>query len=162
MRKRKTTQKAAETIKTAASKAADGLKEAQIPEAAEKATKTVKEKAAKIVEKITDETPDLVGTISSKAEEIINSPMVEEGKEALKDTAEKAMATVRTRISDVTLEIFETSVSLDAIQKAVKKEVSDKKLKGEIRIYVNAERRAAYYTVNGQGSEAYKIDLKSL
>lgn len=92
----------------------------------------------------------------------MNSPMVEDGKEMLKDTAEKAMATVRTRVSEVTLEIFETAVSLDTVQKAVKQEVADKKLKGEIKIYINAERRAAYYTVNGQGSEAYKIDLKSL
>ena len=51
---------------------------------------------------------------------------------------------------------------MKAIEEAVKKDAADKKLKGEIKIYVNAERRAAYYTVDGEGSEVNKIDLTTL
>ena len=35
-------------------------------------------------------------------------------------------------------------------------------LKGEIKIYLNAEQRAAYYTVDGQGSDDFKVDLTTL
>ena len=46
----------------------------------------------------------------------------------------------------------------------VKKE--DIKAKGiagkEISVYLNVEQKAAYYTVDGQGSDDYKIDLNTL
>ena len=32
----------------------------------------------------------------------------------------------------------------------------------ELKIYVNANEQAAYYTVDGQGGESYKVDLKAL
>ena len=35
-------------------------------------------------------------------------------------------------------------------------------LTGEIKIYLNAEQRAAYYTVDGQGSDDFKVDLTTL
>lgn len=67
-----------------------------------------------------------------------------------------------TKISSVQIEIFETTVSLDAVKKAVRKSVKEKGLSGNIEIYLNAEERAAYYTVNGNGSPEYRIDLKTL
>ena len=67
-----------------------------------------------------------------------------------------------TKISSVQIEIFETTVSLDAMKKAVRKSVKEKGLSGNIEIYLNAEERAAYYTVNGNGSPEYRIDLKTL
>ena len=66
------------------------------------------------------------------------------------------------KISSVQIEIFETTVSLDAVKKAVRKSVKEKGLSGNIEIYLNAEERAAYYTVNGNGSPEYRIDLKTL
>ena len=75
---------------------------------------------------------------------------------------EKAALAICSRVTEVTLEIFETNVTMKAIEEAVKKDAADKKLKGEIKIYVNAEHRAAYYTVDGEGSEVNKIDLKAL
>ena len=42
------------------------------------------------------------------------------------------------------------------------KEVKANGLKGEIKIYLNAEQRAAYYTVDGQGSDDFKVDLTTL
>ena len=67
-----------------------------------------------------------------------------------------------TRVKEVSLEIFETNVSLKDVEKAVKKAVADKGLTGDISIYINAERRAAYYTVNQEGSDEYKVDLGNL
>lgn len=129
---------------------------------ATKAVETVKETAEKVTDKIAEEAPVLAETITSKTEEIMNSPIVEEGKEILKETKEKASQAIHTKISEINIEIFETNVSLDAIEKAIKIEVSDKKLKGDIKIYINAEQRTAYYTVNGEGSDDYKIDLRTL
>ena len=129
---------------------------------ATKAVEAVKETAEKVTDKIAEEAPMLAENITAKTEEIMNSPIVEEGKEIIKETKEKASQAIRTKISEVNVEIFETNVSLDAIEKAVKKAVSDKKLKGDIKVYINAEQRAAYYTVNGEGAEDYKIDLRTL
>ena len=129
---------------------------------ATKAVEAVKETAEKVTDKIAEEAPMLAENITAKTEEIMNSPIVEEGKEILKETKEKASQAIRTNISEVNVEIFETNVSLDAIENAVKKAVSDKKLKGDIKIYINAEQRTAFYTVNGEGADDYKIDLRTL
>ncbi|MGN0263146.1 MAG: DUF6465 family protein [Oliverpabstia sp.] len=129
---------------------------------ATKAVEAVKETAEKVTDKIAEEAPMLAENITAKTEEIMNSPIVEEGKEILKETKEKASQAIRSKISEVNVEIFETNVSLEAIENAVKKAVSDKKLKGDIKVYINAEQRAAYYTVNGEGAEDYKIDLRTL
>lgn len=145
MKKRKT-QKTTDAIKATATKTVE----------------TVKETAEKVADKIAGETPVLAETITSKTEKIMNSPIVEEGKEILKETKEKASQVIRTKISEVNVEIFETNVSLDAIENAVKKSVTEKKLKGDIKIYINAEQRTAFYTVNGEGAEDYRIDLRSL
>lgn len=129
---------------------------------ATKAVEAVKETAEKVTDKIAEEAPMLAENITAKTEEIMNSPIVEEGKEILKETKEKASQAIRSKISEVNVEIFETNVSLEAIEKAVKKAVSDKKLKGDIKIYINTEQRTAFYTVNGEGAEDYKIDLRTL
>ena len=129
---------------------------------ATKAVEAVKETAEKVTDKIAEEAPMLAENITAKTEEIMNSPIVEEGKEILKETKEKASQAIRSKISEVNVEIFETNVSLEAIENAVKKAVADKKLKGDIKVYINGEQRAAYYTVNGEGAEDYKIDLRTL
>ena len=129
---------------------------------ATKAVEAVKETAEKVTDKIAEEAPMLAENITAKTEEIMNSPIVEEGKEILKETKEKASQAIRTKISEVNVEIFETNVSLEAIENAVKKAVSDKKLKGDIKIYINAEQRTVYYTVNSEGAEEYKIDLRTM
>ena len=127
-----------------------------------KTVETIKETAVKTAEKVAEVVPEIVESVSEKAEEFMNSPVVEEGKEAMKETAEKISANVRTRISDISLEIFELSVSVKDIEKAVKKDVSKKQCKGEIKIYINAEERAAYYTVNDEENNGGRIDLKNI
>ena len=44
-----------------------------------------------------------------------------------------------------------------AVEKAVKKDAADKGMKGDITIYLNIAEQAAYYTVNGEGSENQKV-----
>ena len=63
-----------------------------------------------------------------------------------------------TKVSDTVLEIFETKVSMKDLEAVIKANG----LKGEIKIYLNAEQRAAYYTVDGQGSDDFKVDLTTL
>ena len=55
-----------------------------------------------------------------------------------------------------------TKVSMKDLEAVIKKEVKANGLKGEIKIYLNAEQRAAYYTVDGQGSDDFKVDLTTL
>ena len=151
---------------------------------ADKITETVKETVkseakkveasatAETVKEVIDKAPETVKEVLDKAPETVKE-VTDKAQEAVKDVAEAAEKTVKTakktvrraagiRIKDVTIEIFETSVSLSTVEKAVKKAVADKGLTGEVNIYLNAERRAAYYTVNGEGSEEYKVDLKEL
>lgn len=107
--------------------------------------------------------------VSEDIKDFMNEPVVQEATETVKEVAKKAEAVVTevskaasTKIGVIHLEIFETNVSMDEVKKAVKKDVAAKGLAGTIEIYLNAEERAAYYTVDGVGSAEYKIDLKSL
>ena len=118
----------------------------------EKATEAVAktEEAAKTV---VERTEEVVKTMEAKFEENMNKPEVKETKEQVKTAAK----TVRTKIVDTKLEINGMSVSISEVEKAVKKAVADKGLKGEINIYLNVAEQAAYYTVNGEGSEEQKV-----
>mgnify|MGYP006880567702 CR=1 FL=1 len=99
------------------------------------------EKTVKAVKKATE-------TVAAKAPEV-----VEEVKNTVKNH----------KISGITLEIFETSITVADLEAAVKKDAEAKGLKGkELHIYVNAEERAAYYTADGEGSDDYRIDLTTL
>ena len=91
---------------------------------------------------------------------------VQKAEKTVKTATKTATKAVRkaagARVKEVSLEIFETNVSLKDVEKAVKKDVAEKGLTGDICIYINAERRAAYYTVNQEGSDEYKVDLGNL
>lgn len=55
------------------------------------------------------------------------------------------------------------SVSVTDIQNAVKKAVKERGLEAsDLKIYINAAEQAAYYTVDGEGGEEAKVDLRSL
>ena len=121
-----------------------------------------------------------VKEVSKDLKDKMNAPVVEKAKETVKEVAQKTETTVkattrnvkattkavketaRTRVGAVNLEIFETKVTVDAVKKAVKNDVAAKGLAGNIVIYLNTEERAAYYTVDGVGSEDYKVDLTAL
>ena len=96
----------------------------------------------------------------------VDLAVVQKAEKTVKTATKTATRTVRkaagTRVKEVSLEIFETNVSLKDVEKAVKKAVADKGLTGDVSIYINAERRAAYYSVNQEGSDEYKVDLGNL
>ena len=52
---------------------------------------------------------------------------------------------------------------MTAIEEAIKKDMDAKEISGkEINVYINADQKAAYYTVDGEGADNYRIDLTSL
>mgnify|MGYP006979307810 CR=1 FL=1 len=132
---------------------------------------------AKSTEAITETAAKVKETVKAAAKKVEESAPAEKTAEVVKEVVQKAEKTVKTatktatkavrkaagaRVKEVSLEIFETNVSLKDVEKAVKKDVAEKGLTGDICIYINAERRAAYYTVNQEGSDEYKVDLGNL
>lgn len=143
----------------------------QAAEAAKTAETVVKTAApAKEVKPTTEKT--LHTEAAEGKAEAAKEPKKATKKETVKKTVKKettetmAEATKTpckmTKVSDTVLEIFETKVSMKDLEAVIKKEVKANGLKGEIKIYLNAEQRAAYYTVDGQGSDDFKVDLTTL
>ena len=65
--------------------------------------------------------------------------------------------------TSICVEMGGLSVDVADIQNAVKKAVKQKGLDAsEVKIYVNAAEQAAYYTIDGEGSEESKVDLNNL
>ncbi len=80
-----------------------------------------------------------------------------------KTSAPKKAAKKPACMTSVCVEMSGLSASITDIQNAVKKAVKDKGLDAaELNIYINAAEQAAYYTVDGEGGEDYKVDLKTL
>ena len=66
-------------------------------------------------------------------------------------------------VLETILQIGETEFDItDIAQKAYKayKRVHKRKVVTDFRIYVKPEENAAYFTINGEGSEDFKVDLK--
>lgn len=97
--------------------------------------------------------------MNALAEEKKETAPVKEPEAEIKETVKEP---AKTRIDNVKLEIFETNVTLKDVEKAVKKDAADRNLAGKIDIYLNVEKRAAYYTVDGIGSEEYKVELNNI
>ena len=97
--------------------------------------------------------------MNAPAEEKKETAPVKEPEAEIKETVKEP---AKTRIGNVKLEIFETNVTLKDVEKAVKKDATDRNLAGKIDINLNAEKRAAYYTVDGIGSEEYKVELNNI
>lgn len=97
--------------------------------------------------------------MNASAEEKKETAPVKESEAEIKETVKEP---AKTRIGNVKLEIFETNVILKDVEKAVKKDAADRNLAGKIDIYLNAEKRAAYYTVDGIGFEEYKVELNNI
>lgn len=84
---------------------------------------------------------------------------------AVKEAAKTAAKTTtrKTCKTSVCVEMNGLSVAVADIQSAVKAAVKAQGLEAsELKIYVNANEQVAYYTVDGQGGESYKVDLKTL
>ena len=133
MRKR-TTSRAKETIKEATTKATEAVKET--------------------VEKTTVKASEVIEEAKDAAADIAKAPVVEEAKETVKNIK---------KFVETTIELPGFAVTMSSIEEAIKKDIKDKGIEGkEISVYVNVEQKAAYYTVDGQGSDDYRIDLNTL
>lgn len=147
MRKKKTTTKTAETVMTPVA--------ADVKEAAAKTEKTA-EKETVVKEAVKEETMKEVNEKETSAKEESMKKDNEKKKSVEKASKKEAV------ISDMTLEIFETSVSAAAIEKAVKADAIANELYGEIRMYINAAERAVYYTVDNDPEKGNKIELSDI
>ena len=95
-------------------------------------------------------------------EKVVEEKVVEE-KAAEKKPAEKKAPARKTCKTSVCVEMGSLSVDVAAIQNAVKKAVKANGLTAsELKVYINVAEQAAYYTVDGEGGEAYKVDLTTL
>lgn len=95
-----------------------------------------------------------------KAQEKVVAEVKEVAKTAKTATKTTTRKTCKT---SVCVEMNGLSVAVADIQSAVKAAVKAQGLEAsELKIYVNANEQAAYYTVDGQGGESYKVDLKAL
>ena len=132
-----------------------------------------KKRTSKATSNLKSATTKAKATVKSTVEKIEKTPAAEKTVKAVAtetvaakapEVVEEVKNTVKNhKISGITLEIFETSITVADLETAVKKDAEAKGLKGkELHIYVNAEERAAYYTADGEGSDDYKIDLTTL
>ena len=142
MRKR-TTSRAKETIKEATTKATEAVKET--------------------VEKTTVKASAVIEEAKDAAADIAKAPVVEEAKETVKKAVKEVAKNIDIKKFAETIELPGFAGTMSSIEEAIKKDIKDKGIEGkEISVYVNVEQKAAYYTVDGQGSDDYRIDLNTL
>lgn len=84
-----------------------------------------------------------------------------------KTTAKKAEGeakkTTKKTVVTMNLEMASKSLEISEIQAAVEKAVMEQGLKAaELKIYINTAEQAAYYTLDGEGSAEYRVDLTTL
>ena len=98
------------------------------------------------------------------AADIAKAPVVEEAKETVKKAVKEVAKNIDIKkFAETTIELPGFAVTMSSIEVAIKKDIKDKGIEGkEISVYVNVEQKAAYYTVDGQGSDDYRIDLNTL
>lgn len=143
MRKR-TTSRAKETIKEATTKATEAVKET--------------------VEKTTVKASAVIEEAKDAAADIAKAPVVDEAKETVKKAVKEVAKNIDIKkFAETTIELPGFAVTMSSIEEAIKKDIKGKGIEGkEISVYVNVEQKAAYYTVDGQGSDDYRIDLNTL
>ena len=98
------------------------------------------------------------------ASDIAKAPVVEEAKETVKKAVKEVAKNIDIKkFVETTIELPGFAVTMSSIEEAIKEDIKDKGIEGkEISVYVNVEQKAAYYTVDGQGSDDYRIDLNTL
>ena len=148
------------TTRTNAAKTTAAKTTATIKEATTKATELAKETVEKAIDKI----PEVIEEAKATAADIAKSPVIEEAKAAVKKTVKEVAQKIETtRIAETTIELPGCAVTMTAIEEAVKKDMEAKEISGkEINVYINIDQKAAYYTVDGEGADNYRIDLTCL
>ena len=118
-----------------------------------RAKETIKEATTKATEAV----KETVEKTTVKASAVIEEATV---KKAVKEVAKNIDIK---KFAETTIELPGFAVTMSSIEEAIKKDIKDKGIEGkEISVYVNVEQKAAYYTVDGQGSDDYRIDLNTL
>ena len=120
-----------------------------------RAKETIKEATTKATEAV----KETVEKTTVKASEVI-----EEAKETVKKAVKEVAKNIDIKkFAETTIELPGFAVTMSSIEEAIKKDIKDKGIEGkEISVYVNVEQKAAYYTVDGQGSDDYRINLNTL
>ena len=120
-----------------------------------RAKETIKEATTKATEAV----KETVEKTTVKA-----SAVIEEAKETVKKAVKEVAKNIDIKkFAETTIELPGFAVTMSSIEEAIKKDIKDKGIEGkEISVYVNVEQKAAYYTVDGQGSDDYRIDLNIL
>ena len=98
-----------------------------------------------------EEAPKMIEAAPEKKKLTTRSP-----KKAIETKAEPVLTTI-VQVGDLEFDIT------DIARKAYKsyKSVHKRKAVTELKIYVKPEEGAAYYTINGEGSEDFKMELNS-
>ena len=120
-----------------------------------RAKETIKEATTKATEAV----KETVEKTTVKA-----SAVIEEAKETVKKAVKEVAKNIDIKkFAETNIELPGFAVTMSSIEEAIKKDIKDKGIEGkEISVYVNVEQKAAYYTVDGQGSDDYRIDLNTL
>ena len=107
---------------------------------------------------------EVIEEAKDAAADIAKAPVVEEAKETVKKAVKEVAKNIDIKkFAETTIELPGFAVTMSSIEEAIKKDIKDKGIEGkEISVYVNVEQKAAYYTVDGQGSDDYRIDLNTL
>mgnify|MGYP000885868363 CR=1 FL=1 len=116
------------------------------------------------VEKTIAKAPEVIEEAKDVASDIAKAPVVEEAKETVKKAVKEVAKNIDIKkFVETTIELPGFAVTMSSIEEAIKEDIKAKDIKGkDISVYVNVEQKAAYYTVDGQGSDDYKIDLNTL
>ena len=107
---------------------------------------------------------EVIEEAKDAAADIAKAPVVEEAKETVKKAVKEVAKNIDIKkFAETTIELPGFAVTMSSIEEAIKKDIKDKGIEGkEISVYVNVEQKVAYYTVDGQGSDDYRIDLNTL
>lgn len=88
------------------------------------------------------------------------APKKTAAKKATTKKAEPKKAAAKKTVVTMTVEMGGKSLEVSEIQAAVEAAVAEKGLTAaELKIYVNTAEQAAYYTVDGEGSAEYRVEL---
>lgn len=125
---------------------------------AEKATDAKKAPAEK--KTAAKKTPAVKKTAAKKApaeKKVAAAKAPAEKKTAAKKTEKKAEPVIKTILQIDGRDLDVSTVAVDALKKY--KSTHKRKAVSEFVVYVKPEDNAAYYTVNGEGQDDFKIDL---
>lgn len=152
---KRTTKKAAtaETVKASTKKAAETVKTET-----KKAAETVKTETKKAADAVKEETKKVTAAVKEETKKVSEAVKEEPKKAEAKKAAPKKAAAKKTPQVKTYVEFFGKQISTQAIAEQIENQNTDKKIE-TLEIYVKPEENAAYYVINGEGNDSFRIDL---